>query len=151
MFIKLRVFYFIFYCIKVLPACMFVSHMCAGYPQRPEEGIRSPGTRVTDGWGLPCGAEGTRSSWKISQGLPQGLLRIRSCILEIGLVWFSFKFVFPFRNKLLSAHTSATVDRFVPATTCVSLFPCIHTRPSLRSLPVELGLQYSHNRSFCGY
>lgn len=30
------------YCIKVLPACMFVYHMCAGYPQRPEEGGRFP-------------------------------------------------------------------------------------------------------------
>lgn len=29
-----------------LPACMSVEHMCAWYPRRPEESVRSPGTRV---------------------------------------------------------------------------------------------------------
>lgn len=37
----------------ILPACMFVHHMCDWYPQRPEEGIRSSKTWVKDGYELP--------------------------------------------------------------------------------------------------
>ena len=36
---------------SVLPACMSVYYMCAWYQWRPEEGIRSIGTGVTDGVG----------------------------------------------------------------------------------------------------
>lgn len=39
-------------CINVLPVCMFVYHSCAWIPQGQN---RSPGTRVTDSYELPCG------------------------------------------------------------------------------------------------
>ena len=38
----------------VLPACMSVPFLCACCPQRLQEGIRSQGTRATDGCWLPC-------------------------------------------------------------------------------------------------
>jgi hypothetical protein len=39
----------------ISPARMYVCHMCAWCSQRPEEGIRSPGTEVTDSCELPRG------------------------------------------------------------------------------------------------
>ena len=47
-------FFFIFTCMGVLPAWMSVHHMHAWCPSRPEEGIRCPGTEVTDCWKQPC-------------------------------------------------------------------------------------------------
>lgn len=38
--------------IKILLVCISVHHTCAWCPQRPEEGIRAPGTRVTDHYDL---------------------------------------------------------------------------------------------------
>jgi hypothetical protein len=34
---------------------MPVHHVCARYPWRSEEGVKSPGSRFTDGCELPCG------------------------------------------------------------------------------------------------
>ena len=42
-------------CLCALPACMYVYHVCAWCLWRPEEGIRSPGTGVTDGCEPPYG------------------------------------------------------------------------------------------------
>ena len=39
----------------VLPTCMYVYHACATDLRRPKEGIRSPGTGVTDGSESLCG------------------------------------------------------------------------------------------------
>ena len=39
-------------CMGVLPACMYMYHMCAWYLRRPEEGVRVPGIGVTDGFEL---------------------------------------------------------------------------------------------------
>lgn len=39
-----------------LPACIDVYHMCAWYPQRSEEDIRSPRLVFRDSWGLHIGA-----------------------------------------------------------------------------------------------
>lgn len=36
-------------CMCVLPTCMSMQHMCVLCPQRPEEGVGSSGTGVTDG------------------------------------------------------------------------------------------------------
>ena len=47
-------------CMNVFPACMYVHHGCAWCLQRPEEGVRLPGTEVTDGCELPHG------SWKLN-------------------------------------------------------------------------------------
>lgn len=54
-FLMLRVSHSMFYCIEVLPTPVLAFHMHVGYPQSPEEGVWSPGTRVTQGCGLPCG------------------------------------------------------------------------------------------------
>lgn len=35
-----------------VPACMSLHHMRVWYPQKPEEGVGSPGTGVTDSCGL---------------------------------------------------------------------------------------------------
>ena len=43
-------------CVDALPAYMSVHHMCAWCPQKPEEGVRSPGTGGTDGCELLCGS-----------------------------------------------------------------------------------------------
>lgn len=51
----------------VLPACMHVYHVCAWYLQRPEEGVRSPGTEVIDSCKPPCGC------WELSLGVVRGL------------------------------------------------------------------------------
>lgn len=45
---------YLFY-VCVLSACVFVQHLCAWYPQRPAEGIRSAGTGVTDYYEPLCG------------------------------------------------------------------------------------------------
>ena len=52
---------FYFMCVSILATCMAV-HMYARCPQKSEEGIRSPGTRVTDGCEPPCGC------WKVNPG-----------------------------------------------------------------------------------
>ena len=41
-------------CLSVLPACVYVYHVSAWYLQKSEEGIKSPGTGVTDSC-KPCG------------------------------------------------------------------------------------------------
>lgn len=33
---------------------VYLYTICMQYPGKPEEGIRSPGTGVTDGWELPA-------------------------------------------------------------------------------------------------
>jgi hypothetical protein len=43
-------------------ACVYVYHVTAGYLQRSEEVIGSPGARVTDGFEPPCGG------WKLNPG-----------------------------------------------------------------------------------
>ena len=40
-----------FMCLGVLPVCMCMHHLCAWF-SRPEEGVRSPGTRISE---PPCG------------------------------------------------------------------------------------------------
>lgn len=47
----------------VLPACTSVHHMKACSPWKPEEGILSPATGITDGCKQPCG------SWQLNLGL----------------------------------------------------------------------------------
>ena len=55
---------------SVLPACIFVHHMCSRYPRVPEDGIRSPGAGVTDGRRQTFGgAEDALTYWAISQCL----------------------------------------------------------------------------------
>lgn len=48
------------YCIlcvrSVLLACVYVHHIHVWYSQKPEEGVRIPGTGVTNGSRLPLGA-----------------------------------------------------------------------------------------------
>lgn len=46
-------FYFI--CVIVLPVCMSVCHMYAWCSWSSEDGTRSPGTKVIDGYKSPCG------------------------------------------------------------------------------------------------
>lgn len=36
-------------CMDVLPVRVSVQHVCTWYSWSPEEGVRSPGTKVTDG------------------------------------------------------------------------------------------------------
>ena len=50
-------------CMNVLLACLSVYHMHAWSLQKPEEGIRTPGTGVTDGCETPCGC------WEFHLGL----------------------------------------------------------------------------------
>lgn len=40
---------------NILPLRMSVHYMSVWCPRRPEEGIGSPGTGVTDDWESPCG------------------------------------------------------------------------------------------------
>lgn len=40
-------------CMKILPACLSVHHMCAKWLWMPGEGIGIPRTRATDGCDLP--------------------------------------------------------------------------------------------------
>lgn len=42
-------------CMVILSACVSVHHVCDWCPQRPEEGIRSPGIWVADHYKLLCG------------------------------------------------------------------------------------------------
>lgn len=49
-------------CIVVLPGGVSMHHMCALNPQKPEESVRSPRTRVADSCESPCGC------WKPNQG-----------------------------------------------------------------------------------
>lgn len=42
--------------------CLSVFHLCARYLQRPEEGVESPRTRVTDACELSC------RYWKLNLG-----------------------------------------------------------------------------------
>lgn len=62
---------------NVLLACMYVHHVCACWCRwRPEEGIESPGTGVTDGMSCSVGSGSqthsstkiTRNHWIISSG-----------------------------------------------------------------------------------
>jgi hypothetical protein len=39
----------------ILPACMSVKHANAWCPQRPEDGVRHPRTKVTDVCEMPYG------------------------------------------------------------------------------------------------
>ena len=48
-----------------LSARMYVCHVCAWCSQRPEEGVRSPTTAVTDGCEPPCGY------WELNLGPPE--------------------------------------------------------------------------------
>lgn len=41
--------------IDVLPECFYVSLVCVWSLQRPEEGVGSPRTGVTDGCDVSCG------------------------------------------------------------------------------------------------
>lgn len=43
----------LFICVGVLPTRMFVRCLSAWCPQHPEEGARTPGTRIADGCELP--------------------------------------------------------------------------------------------------
>jgi hypothetical protein len=43
-----RFIYFYLMCMNVLPPCMYVHHMHAWCPQRPEEGIECPETGFID-------------------------------------------------------------------------------------------------------
>lgn len=58
-----RYIYFYFMWVFYLKACVFT--MCVQYPWRPEGGIRSSGTGVTEGFKTSCGC------WEQSQGLLQ--------------------------------------------------------------------------------
>jgi hypothetical protein len=42
-------------CTNVLPAYVYVYHMQARYPQKPEDGVESLGTRHMDGCEQPYG------------------------------------------------------------------------------------------------
>ena len=42
-------------CVDILPACMSVHRVLPGALRRPEEGVGSPGTGITDGCEPPCG------------------------------------------------------------------------------------------------
>lgn len=50
-------------CISNLPACVYVYYMQACFLWRPENGIRSPGTIVTDGCEAPY------RCWELNTGL----------------------------------------------------------------------------------
>jgi hypothetical protein len=49
----------------VMYVCMYVHHMLGGALRRPEEGIRSSGTRITEGCLLLCG------HWESNPGSPK--------------------------------------------------------------------------------
>lgn len=44
-------------CVDILPVHIFV-HYVSAIPQRPEDGIKSPGTRITDSYESPHGWPG---------------------------------------------------------------------------------------------
>lgn len=50
-------------CSSSLPSCMYMYYVCAWYPQRPEEGIRSPVIGVINGYKPPC------RYWDLNVGL----------------------------------------------------------------------------------
>lgn len=52
-------------CLIILPACMYVNHVYAWWPQRSGEGVGSPGTGVTGGFKLLCGC------WDLNPGPPE--------------------------------------------------------------------------------
>jgi hypothetical protein len=60
-------FYFMY--TGILPLCIDKRHMCACCPWRPEVGIRSPGTGVTDGCEIPCGCQELVSSGRAARTL----------------------------------------------------------------------------------
>lgn len=58
-----KLFYCIFMCIGILPACMSVDQVCAWCPQEAEEGVRSSEIEIKDPCKLKCGF------WKLIQCL----------------------------------------------------------------------------------
>ena len=50
------------FCMYEYLACVYLSTTYMQCPQRPEEGVRSPGTEVTDGFEPPHGC------WKLNLG-----------------------------------------------------------------------------------
>lgn len=68
-------------CMVVLLVCFSVFHLCAWYLQRPEEGVESPRTRLTDACELSC------MYWKLNLGhleVRQVLLTAESSIQPWG-------------------------------------------------------------------
>lgn len=59
-----RLIYFNFLCMSVSPAWVYAQHAFV-VPQNPEEGVRCPGTGVTDSCEPPC------RSWEVNPGPPQ--------------------------------------------------------------------------------
>lgn len=52
---RVTFFCFCLLLMDVLTACLFTKCVCAWYPWKPEEGIESPGTGITDDYELLCG------------------------------------------------------------------------------------------------
>lgn len=57
-----RLIYIYFLSLSVLSVCVHVYHMHVWWYINPEEGIRFLGTRITDGFELPCG------HWELKPG-----------------------------------------------------------------------------------
>lgn len=73
---SLQVILFIYLCMSILPACMYVYHVCARCLRRSEVGIRTPGTGVMGSCELPCGSSGRAASAHNHQPLflPPGVI-----------------------------------------------------------------------------
>lgn len=61
--LSLSLIIFIFMCMSVLLACMFVSQVCAQCLRRPEDNVRSPETGIADSCEQPYGC------WELKMGL----------------------------------------------------------------------------------
>lgn len=77
----------------ILSACVSVCHLCAWHLQRPDKGIRSPGSGITDGCDWLCGCwelklsplEEQQALLSPSPFLKTGFLRVALAVLELVL------------------------------------------------------------------
>lgn len=104
-------------CMGAFSACVFLYHMCAWHPKKPEESIESPRTGVRDGCDLELGLE-PESSQKAAvllitessrQHTPSFLILINITGLSWVCYWlqsFSFPFTFIFIYKVWQKQSS---------------------------------------------
>ena len=128
-------FFDIFVCMGILPGYIFVYHMPAWCPWRPEEGVESSGTEVTDGCYIGARNQ-TLVLWKNSHfSIPPSLhpadtsLRIASrlltCLLFQKATWGK-----AFPSGLMSHHSHQEV---VPAVCFPSEMRVLLLWPSFKS------------------
>lgn len=118
-----------YYMHKCLLVCMSVHHMHIRCLPRPEQGVRSLGTRVPGGWEAPCACRSSNpGSWKSNQcskslsHLPSPflwILRFIPCFLSpylfLSLVSLYKHILLPNKLKVVMVSDSIGVQKCFPS------------------------------------